>query len=127
VDAHPFLAGLRRDLGRGLLPVWLLEELSEGETYDYVLLRRLSGRGGPGLPVTPSTLYPTLARMKSMGLIESFLGSESEGPVRKYYRLTPQGRDMLERARLATELLRSGGPRSVRSSRVPRSATGVVG
>ncbi|NPA96457.1 MAG: helix-turn-helix transcriptional regulator [Crenarchaeota archaeon] len=45
-----------------------------------------------------STVYDTLKRLERMGLIESFWGeSPLGGPMRKYYRATELGREVLSR------------------------------
>jgi PadR family transcriptional regulator, regulatory protein PadR len=101
-----FLYRLRRELRHGLLPVWILEALSEGPTYGYALLGRLRGRAGSERALGPSAIYPALARLKSFGLVTSYHGTESRGPVRKYYALTPQGRATLPEVQvLASGLL----------------------
>lgn len=108
MKSQPFLRQLERQLKHGILPLWTLEELAEvGETYGYALMERLRERGGPGFRVTPSGLYPTLARLKRLGLVEAFHGTESRGPVRKYYRITPQGREALISALEIASRLRS--------------------
>jgi len=108
----PFLRGLARELRRGVLPVWILEELGRsGPIYGYALMERLRERGGPGFEVPPSSLYPVLARMRRRGYVESFHGTESRGPVRKYYRLTAAGGRALSAAMdLSQRLLTGAAP-----------------
>jgi PadR family transcriptional regulator PadR len=100
-----FLSGLRRELRHGVLPIWVLEVLEEGPTYGYALLERLRSRHGPEMAATASRLYPVLGRLRSHGLVRVYHGTESHGPVRKYYELTPRGKAMLPEVRdLATAL-----------------------
>ena len=47
--------------------------------------------------VTESTFYAVLRRLAREGAADTFQGSASNGPVRKYYRLTAGGRERLER------------------------------
>ncbi|HZY70047.1 MAG TPA: PadR family transcriptional regulator [Thermoplasmata archaeon] len=98
-SSRSFLEQLRRDLRHGVLPVWILEALAEGPTYGYELLERLRKLHGTGFRVNPSVLYPALARLRTRGLVRSFHGTQSRGPVRKYYELTPAGRAMAPEAR----------------------------
>jgi PadR family transcriptional regulator, regulatory protein PadR len=90
-----YLARLRREVRRGFLPFWVMEELATGPEYGYALMERLRKQTGSPQAVSPSTLYPTLARLRSAGLVRVFHGTTSNGPVRKYYELTPGGRAAL--------------------------------
>ena len=60
-------------------------------------------------------LYSALARLKAFGLVRSFHGMESQGPIRKYYALTQKGRDILPAIRDLELTLRTVG-------RAPRGA-----
>ncbi len=116
-SARLFLFRLQREVRRGALPLWVMEELDRGPAYGYLLMERLKAQHGPALPVGPSTLYPTLARLRSAGLVRSFHGTTSRGPIRKYYELTEQGRELLPTVRS----LWSGGGQ-IRSARAPAAA-----
>lgn len=84
---------------RGFLPLRVLEELASGPEYGYALMERLRRQSGSALAVSPSTLYPTLARLRAAGFVRVFHGSTSRGPMRKYYELTPEGRAALPEIR----------------------------
>ncbi|HKV90869.1 MAG TPA: PadR family transcriptional regulator [Thermoplasmata archaeon] len=105
-----FLAGLRRELRHGILPVWILEALEEGPTYGYALLENLRSRHGTETAATPSRLYPALAGLRAHGLVRVYHGTVSQGPVRKYYELTTAGREILPLVRALAEALRSAAP-----------------
>ena len=79
---------------KGLLEHCVLMALRDEERYGYDLVKSLVDL--PGLGVTEGTLYPLLSRLKAQGLVETKLRESSEGPARKYYRLTPTGRRTLE-------------------------------
>lgn len=72
-------------------------------------------RGSEGtVEMGPGTLYRSLAEMAEAGLIRSVKAPSSDAdPRRKYYRITPPGRELLavETARLArlVEAARAGG------------------
>jgi len=72
-----------------------MEQLSNGPAYGYELMDRVEREFAGNLRVTASTLYPTLSRLRSAGLVRSFYGKVSAGPLRKYYELTPPGRASL--------------------------------
>ncbi len=75
---------------KGVLELCILNALEAGECYGYELTRKLAGVSGLG--ITEGTLYPLLSRLRAQGLINSRLQESSEGPARKYYFLTDQGR-----------------------------------
>ncbi len=75
---------------KGILELCILNALAEGECYGYDLVRKL--RGVPGLDVAEGTLYPLLSRLRMQGLVRTRLVESTEGPARKYYALTGDGR-----------------------------------
>ena len=75
---------------------------AEGEMHGYGLRKRLAGLLGGEPP--ESTVYDVLKRLERMGLVEARWAVSSEGTMRRYYRLTPRGREAL---RGAVEALRS--------------------
>ncbi|GAB6926350.1 PadR family transcriptional regulator [Paenibacillus sp. JCM 10914] len=48
------------------------------------------------LSVTEGTLYPLLRRLSKEKYIESFWQESTSGPPRKYYILSPLGKELLE-------------------------------
>lgn len=81
-------------LRKGVLELAVLNALAREALYGYDLVRSLGGTKGLG--IAEGTIYPLLSRLKKEGLVESYLEDSSEGPARKYYRLTRTGRRMLE-------------------------------
>ncbi len=79
-------------LRKGLLELSILNLLARGELYGYDLVKRLAKV--EGLVVTEGTIYPLLSRLRSGGLVRARLEESNEGPVRKYYALTAEGRRM---------------------------------
>ena len=77
-------------LKRDLIALCLLHLLSREEQYGYELLRRLA-RAFPD--TQESAVYAILRGLSKDGYTQSFRGEISEGPVRKYYRLTDAGRE----------------------------------
>jgi PadR family transcriptional regulator PadR len=45
------------------------------------------------------SIYPLLSRLQKQGMIEGYLVQSSEGPARKYYRMSEDGRETLDRWR----------------------------
>lgn len=79
---------------KGLLDFCILRALKEGEWYGYALVKALVAI--PGVGVAEGSIYPLLSRLKKQGLVETRLEESNEGPARKYYRLTDQGRRQAE-------------------------------
>ena len=78
---------------KGLLELCILNALAEKERYGYDLVKVLVST--PGLGLSEGTIYPLLSRLKNSGLITSRLEESPEGPARKYYCLTPDGRKIM--------------------------------
>ena len=78
---------------KGVLDLCILGTLIEGERYGYDLAQRLE-HAGLGR-IKGGTLYPVLARLEMAGLVSSRWRPGEQGPGRKYYTLTSQGRHTL--------------------------------
>lgn len=79
------------ELRRGVISIAVLSQLSS-EEYGYSLLKALSDQG---LQVDQSTLYPLLRRLESQGLLQSDWRIADEARPRRYYVISPQGREVL--------------------------------
>ena len=78
---------------KGLLELCVLNTLGDRECYGYELVKTMISI--PGLGVTEGTLYPLLSRLRLQGLVKTRLVESTEGPARKYYALTPEGRKIV--------------------------------
>lgn len=78
---------------KGVLWLLLLRLLAERESYGYEVVQRLQASGFTD--VLEGTVYPALARLEREGRLVTRLVASSSGPARKYYRLTPDGREAL--------------------------------
>ncbi len=76
-------------LRRGSVEHCVLALLSQGERYGFDLARTLADTGG--LIASEGTIYPLLARLRRNGLVETTWRESTEGPPRRYYRLTDSG------------------------------------
>ncbi|QCW52272.1 PadR family transcriptional regulator [Nocardioides dongxiaopingii] len=106
---------------KGVLDLAVLAVVEEEDGYGYDVLRRLRASGLS--EVGDASVYGTLRRLYAAGALTSYVVPSDEGPHRKYYGMTPAGRDQLERqskdwatfSETVTELLhpdRRPGPRS---------------
>ncbi|MFH1024770.1 MAG: PadR family transcriptional regulator [Planctomycetota bacterium] len=79
---------------KGVLELCILNALEGAERYGYDLVKSLVSI--PGLGVTEGTIYPLLSRLRVQGLVTTRLEESPEGPARKYYALTPQGKRTMD-------------------------------
>ena len=84
---------MNSQLKRGTLELCALSVVSRGDCYGYELVNRVSGC----IEVTEGTIYPLMKRLKDGGMIDSYIVESSEGPPRKYYKITEAGKEELER------------------------------
>src|SRR6188508_2059711 len=77
----------------GFLDLCLLAMLRERPDYGYGLAQRLAAAGVADVP--GGTLYPALLRLEQQGLAEPSWAPSDAGPRRKYYAVTPAGREVL--------------------------------
>lgn len=74
----------------------VLSLLNRGESYGYELIQNVKLRSGGELAWSEGMLYPVLHRMEEAGLIQSEWKAPDGGRQRKYYHLTPAGRNALK-------------------------------
>src|SRR3984885_4880998 len=77
-------------LRKGCLELAILAALWNGKLYGLEILRQLENDSD--LIVSEGTVYPLLSRLKAMGLVRSEWVESDSGHPRKYYALTPSGR-----------------------------------
>jgi PadR family transcriptional regulator PadR len=97
--------GVISQLRRGVLEFCVLALLRDDERYGFEIVRRLSE--ADGLVTSEGTLYPLLARLRKEGVVDTTWRESTSGPPRRYYRLTPAGRSLLDA--FATEWVRFRG------------------
>lgn len=85
---------LLTQMRRGAIEYCVLALLRDGDLYGFELTRALSA--ADGLVTSEGTIYPLLARLRQDGLVETFWQESSQGPPRRYYRLTDGGLSALE-------------------------------
>ena len=78
---------------KGVLEGCILQIISEQETYGYEILARLEESGFEDL--LEGTLYPVLTRLEKKEAIACRKEKSPYGPIRKYYSITPSGRQEL--------------------------------
>jgi DNA-binding PadR family transcriptional regulator len=94
----------QRSLAESFLPLkphWfhVLLSLADQEQHGYGIMQEVLERTGGKVRLWPATLYGTIKRLMEEGLTEeatSRPAAEHDDARRRYYRLTPLGRQVLE-------------------------------
>ena len=73
---------------KGVLELCVLSLLSKKDCYGYDISESLSKH----IDISDGTVYPILRKLRSEGLVTTYLSEESGGPPRKYYTLTSLGK-----------------------------------
>lgn len=87
---------------KGSTRLAILQLVSERDRYGYEIVADISDRTKGALALAEGNIYPALHGMENEGFITSYWREVEPGvPPRKYYRLTPRGREL--HARLVEE------------------------
>jgi PadR family transcriptional regulator len=116
---------------KGVLDLAVLAVLAGRDSYGYDVVRRLREGGLPA--VGDASVYGTLRRLYQGGALASYVVASTEGPNRRYYALTSNGREVLERSARAwrgvagavTALLDEAEFRRAKRTRPPRREQSV--
>jgi len=73
----------------------VLAILAESDSYGYAILKRVRELSGGQMEWTDGMLYPVLHRLERLGHVEARWEAAETGRKRKYYQITPGGRDQL--------------------------------
>ncbi len=97
-EVDDFIRKLDRELRSGLLSllVLLVVESEPGACYGYQIISKLKTLTSGNLVLQEGTIYPILHSLHAKGLVDSEWGESTNGPPRKYYRLTPTGKVAIE-------------------------------
>jgi PadR family transcriptional regulator PadR len=83
----------------------LLSIIDEEASYGYEMVNKLRERGLD--LASEGSIYPLLSRLQKQGMIDGYLVQSSEGPARKYYRMSDRGRRTLVQWRDEWDTFRS--------------------
>ena len=84
---------MESQLKRGVMVLCLLQLLNKEPQYGYALVKEMQ----KFFPDTDeSTLYAILRRVNNNCYTEMYYGDTTNGPKRKYYRITAEGKEHLE-------------------------------
>ena len=97
-DTESHLRKFHKELSAGIVSLVLLGVLARARTpmYGYQIVKRLEQTGEGVLSDKQSALYPVLRNLAAAGLLDSEVEPSVTGPPRRYYRITPLGRRVLD-------------------------------
>ena len=87
---------VNKNMVSGNTAMLILKLISEKDMYGYEMIDTLSKRSDNVFELKVGTLYPLLHSMVQSGYLESY-NQEANGKLRKYYRITPNGKKYLEK------------------------------
>jgi PadR family transcriptional regulator PadR len=90
---------LEREMKRGSAELLILALLEDRERHGYEIGKQIEQKSDGTISFHITSLYPTLYRLETKGLIEGRWVERPGQRRRRYYRLTPGGRGTLVRQR----------------------------
>lgn len=78
---------------KGVLEICVLTLISKKDMYGYEIVQNIS----KVIEVNEGTIYPILRRLTKEGYFETYILESNEGPARKYYKLTAEGNNNLNK------------------------------
>jgi transcriptional regulator len=81
----------------GTLYMLVLRALSRGPLHGYAIARRIKDTSANALEIEDGSLYPALNRMLVKGWLKAEWGTSENNRRARFYRLTAEGKQQLER------------------------------
>jgi PadR family transcriptional regulator PadR len=78
-------------LKKGVLDLVVLSKIDEKDRYGYDIYQEISKH----MIISESTIYPILRKIVKEGLCKTYLKESSEGPPRKYFKISEKGKEKL--------------------------------
>ena len=95
------------DLIRGHTDAIILARLLRGDSYGYEINKTISTLSCGRFELKEATLYTAFKRLEQGGLIRSYWGEDGPGARRRYYSITPEGREQWTKNRAEWEHTRA--------------------
>ncbi|MBQ0080577.1 MAG: PadR family transcriptional regulator [Alistipes sp.] len=83
---------IKTQMRKGVIDYCVMSILKNGEAYAPSIISKLQQAQ---MIVVEGTLYPTLSRLKNAGYLTYRWEESTQGPPRKYYSLTKEGKEYL--------------------------------
>jgi PadR family transcriptional regulator PadR len=97
VDSPALTKKFQKEMNAGIAALVLLSVLDKSREpmYGYQIARLLEEYSGDIAFMKQGALYPVLHSLENSGLLESTVEPSVSGPPRRYYEITPGGRETL--------------------------------
>ncbi len=93
MQTDTMLDNIKSQMRKGILEYCILTIISKKEAYTSDIIDTLRRAN---LLVVEGTIYPILTRLKNNGLLSYRWQESNDGPPRKYFSLTDEGKSMLD-------------------------------
>ena len=97
-SAEAHLKKFRKELHSGIAAMVLLAllERSGEEMYGYQIAKEIGAKAGGASFLKQGAIYPVLRSLHAAGLLSSRVEVSVSGPPRRYYAISPMGREALD-------------------------------
>jgi transcriptional regulator len=83
----------------GTVDMLIMDVLARGDSYGYQIAQTVMSQSSDYFELKEGSMYPALHRLERQKLLRAYWVESEEGRRRKYYKLTPKGRQALEEKR----------------------------
>lgn len=87
---------INKELVKGSTSILILSLLEREDMYGYMIVQQLKLSSDSVFELKEGTLYPMLHGLENEGAIEAYWVDSENGRRRRYYRITSDGRKLLE-------------------------------
>jgi len=96
-NIEEFQKKFNKELKTGLLSMLALLSVDKDPdpSYGYRIIKDLETASGGKFTFPEGTVYPILSQLSEMGYLKAYWGEPTEGPRRKYYQITKDGKAAL--------------------------------
>ena len=84
---------MNSQFNKGVIEMCVLALVAQNDRYGYELVETISKK----IEISEGTIYPILRRLTQENFFETYLKESTEGPPRKYYRMTSAGKSRTEK------------------------------
>ena len=86
-----------KEIMKGSIDILLLSLLNKRDMYGYEIVKTLKENSNELYNMSEGTLYPALKRLENKEWLQSYWGSSDSGGRRKYYKITQDGKKVLDK------------------------------
>lgn len=91
---------MNKEILKGTVDILILSVLEKGDNYGYEISKIIKSKTSGTFEMIEATMYLSLKRLEKHLLIASYLGNESGGGQRKYFKLTQDGVERLNELKI---------------------------